>query len=111
MLAPHVERMVLVGEPVDHAMPEIVLRDECRPGRSAKNQYVEPADVIADQQGVRIECIADDNGPGTHDARGDSKEPLRPGRLAEETLGRDMDRADDCEKQQKQKAADCGPEL
>jgi len=26
-------------------------------------------------------------------------------------LGRDMDWADDCEKQQKQKAADCGPEL
>ena len=103
--------MVLVGEPVDYAMPEIVLRDECRPGRSAKNQYVEPADVIADQQGVRIECIADDKGPSTHNARGDSKEPLRPSRLAEEMLGRDMDRADDCEKQQKQKAADCGPEL
>jgi hypothetical protein len=103
--------MVLVGEPVDHAMPEIVLRDECRPSRSAKNQYVEPADVIADQQGVRIECIADDNGPGTHDARRHSKEALRPSRFAEEMLGRDMDRADDCEKQQKQKAADCGPEL
>jgi hypothetical protein len=67
--------------------------------------------VIADQQGVRIECIADDKGPSTHNARGDSKEPLRPSRLAKEMLGRDMDRADNCEKQQKQKAADCGPEL
>lgn len=60
MLASNVKRMVLVGEPVDQSVSKIVLRDEGRSGRSTENQDIEPADVIADEQRMRLNRAANE---------------------------------------------------
>ena len=46
MAALHINGMVLIGEPMDERMAELMLGDEGAAGRAAENNDVEPAQVI-----------------------------------------------------------------
>ena len=64
-----VDRVVLVGEPVDEAGAEIVLGHERRAGRSGDGKDVEPADMVGDEQAVRADRRAFDPNARTHQPR------------------------------------------
>src|SRR5438270_9592459 len=71
----YVNRRILVGEPMQQSMAEIVLGHEravCRPG---EDQDVEPARVIGDEQGMCAQRLAFDSHPGSADPRGGSEKP------------------------------------
>ena len=83
MVAPNVERVVLVGHPVDQRVTELGFRNECATGRARQHENVEPAGVVADQQGVRRDraTFGADSG-AANPCRRAEKAP-RPGRAPE----------------------------
>ena len=83
VLAPDVERVVLVGEPVDDRMAELILGHERAAGRAGEDQDVEPADMVGDQQGVRAGRVRRRRGPGRRRST-----PLRRGSGAARASGR-----------------------
>ena len=80
-------------------MTEIVFRDEGCPHRSAENQDVEPADMIADQQGAAVERSSTNRRPCAYDPRGRGQEMPRPAGAAEQQLGDDVDGTKDREQE------------
>src|SRR4051794_11875417 len=61
---PDVGRAILVGEPVDEAVAEIVLGNERAIGRSAEHQNIEPANVVGNEQSVIADWSAVKPDPG-----------------------------------------------
>ena len=57
MLAADVDGVVLVGQPVQEAVAEIVLGDEGRP-ETAEDDDVEPAEMVGEEQSVRPRPLA-----------------------------------------------------
>src|SRR5690242_13510127 len=55
MAAPDIDGRILVGEPVDKTMAKLILGDEPAIEQSAKDQDVQPAGVIGNQQAVRLD--------------------------------------------------------
>jgi hypothetical protein len=79
MRALHINGVVLVGEPVDERVSELILRDEGASRRAAEDDDVEPADMVGDEQGVRARPIPIEASPCTEDPADARKEAWGPG--------------------------------
>jgi hypothetical protein len=80
---------------MDKAGPEIVLGHESAIGSAAKNQDVEPARVIADEQRVRGDGAAFAADAGADNPGCCFKESRRPVRASKEPFAREMERRAD----------------
>src|SRR5205085_3425030 len=54
----HVNGVILVGEPMNERMTKLMLGHEGTAGRATKDDDVEPAKVVRDEQGVRARPVA-----------------------------------------------------
>ena len=102
-----VDRRILIGEPVDQRVTELVLGHERAVGGSAQHQDVEPADVIGNEQAVSLDGRALQLYPGPGDPARGSEERRWPGRAPEHYFGDDVDRRDRQEQQGQSGDADC----
>jgi len=83
----HVNGVVLVREPVDERVAKLVLGDKSAASRAADHDNVEPAEVIGDEQGVRVERRAIRPHARAEDPADSGKEASRPMRAAQHSLG------------------------
>jgi len=97
----HVERVVLVGEPVDERVAQLVLRNEGRFECAREDQDVEPTRVIGDDERVGPRRGSDDLRSNTKDPGRSSKKAARPWRPSKNYLRKEMDWGDDAEKKNK----------
>ena len=67
-------------------MLKLGLRNEGGTGPSAKDQYVEPARMVGDDQRVSLEWIAFKARPDTGDKARMAQEPWRPARFPQHQL-------------------------
>ena len=103
MVAPSVERVILVGHPVDQRVTELGFRNECATGRARQHENVEPACVVADQQGVRRDRAALGAHASATDPRRRAKKAPRPVRAPEQRFRQDMERNAEGKQQHKRR--------
>lgn len=98
--APDINGVILVREPVDERVTQLLFRNEGAIDRAAEHEDVEPAHVIGHEQGVAMDSAA----VAAHARAGDpgrgGEEASRPVRMTQDELCRDMHRTKDREQQQ-----------
>lgn len=96
--AADVDGRILVREPVDEPVAEIVFGDEGAPGVSAKDQYIEPAHMVGNDEAVRRERMPHYLDPDSEIMRRGRQEPTGPVRAAQDQLRSDVNGPIDEEK-------------
>ena len=110
MRALDVNGAVLVGEPVDERMAELVLGDKGAAGRAAEHENVEPADMVGDDQRMRLKRDSGCPRARAADPGRGPEESWRPWRAAEKRLRDDMNRAEDSKQaDQPRNSRGCSP--
>ena len=92
-----VDRRILVGEPVNQRMSELVLRHEGAAGGAADHQDVEPADVVGDEQRVAADWCSFQSGARADDPCRGCEKAARPARGAEQRFRNDVGWSEDGE--------------
>lgn len=80
-------------------MAKLVLRNEGGPERAAKDEDIEPAGMIGDEERVPPWAMPRDRRPNADYPRRRCEEPSWPRRTTEDQLGDDVNRGDKREKQ------------